>query len=168
MSVITIFSGSFCSADAVIGDVIESTGYRKIDDNRVVDRAAALSGIPESKIRRAFSSRNVGVQQIHPRKGMLRGLPAAGPGRIFGGGTGGGPRLLQPAHPPDHQPCAACLPDRRYALPHRTGRRHPGTGGKGGAGTDPCQRCGLRRLDPIPGQRSTTRGTQTCTISSCP
>jgi CheY-like chemotaxis protein len=57
MSVITIFSGTFCSADAVVGDIIESTGYRRIDDTLVVDRAAAMSGMPEGKIRRAFSAR---------------------------------------------------------------------------------------------------------------
>ncbi|PID39192.1 MAG: response regulator [Proteobacteria bacterium] len=57
MSVMTIFSGSFCSADAVIGDVIERSSYRKIGDNQVVERAANLSGMPENKIRRAFSSR---------------------------------------------------------------------------------------------------------------
>jgi CheY-like chemotaxis protein/cytidylate kinase len=57
MSVITIFSGRFCSADAVVQDVMDSTGYRLIIDDRIVDNAAKQSGIPEDKVRRAFSSK---------------------------------------------------------------------------------------------------------------
>jgi len=57
MSVITIFSGRYCGADAVIQDVIGSTGHRLITDDRIVQTAAKASGIQESKIRRAFSAR---------------------------------------------------------------------------------------------------------------
>ena len=57
MSVITIFSGIFCSADAVVKDVMDSTGYRLIDDSQVVVDAARLSGMLETKIRRAFSTK---------------------------------------------------------------------------------------------------------------
>lgn len=57
MSVIAIFSGLFCSADAVIRDVIDSTGYRLVTDDQVIRRAADASGMPEDKIRRAFSTK---------------------------------------------------------------------------------------------------------------
>jgi two-component system response regulator CpxR len=57
MSVITIFSGIFCSADAVVRDVMDSTGYRLITDDRVVRMAAKTSGMPEDKVRRAFSAK---------------------------------------------------------------------------------------------------------------
>jgi len=57
MSVIAIFSGLYCSADAVIQDVIDSTGHRLITDDRIVQKAAEASGIQENKIRRAFSAR---------------------------------------------------------------------------------------------------------------
>jgi CheY-like chemotaxis protein len=57
MSVIAIFSGRYCSADAVIQDVIDSTGHRLITDDQLVKKAADASGIQESKIRRAFSAR---------------------------------------------------------------------------------------------------------------
>jgi two-component system, OmpR family, response regulator CpxR len=57
MSVITIFSGIFCSADAVIRDVMDSTGYRLITDEQVIRMAAETSGMPENKVRRAFSAK---------------------------------------------------------------------------------------------------------------
>ncbi|MBC2710233.1 MAG: response regulator [Desulfosarcina sp.] len=57
MSVITIFSGIFCSADAVVRDVMDSTGYRLITDEQVILKAAETSGMPENKIRRAFSAK---------------------------------------------------------------------------------------------------------------
>ncbi|GAB6904894.1 hypothetical protein DESC_480177 [Desulfosarcina cetonica] len=57
MSVITLFSGIFCNADAVVRDLMQSTGYPLIDDDRIVAMAADLSGMPEGKIRRAFSAK---------------------------------------------------------------------------------------------------------------
>ncbi len=57
MSVITIFSGNFCSADAVIRDVMDSTGYRLITDDRVTAQAAKTSGMAKDKVRRAFSAK---------------------------------------------------------------------------------------------------------------
>ncbi|WP_372680108.1 response regulator [Desulfosarcina sp.] len=57
MSVIAIFSGIFSSADAVVRDVMDSTGYRLITDDRLVTSAAETSGMPESKVQRAFSAK---------------------------------------------------------------------------------------------------------------
>jgi len=57
MSVITIFSGIFCSADAVVRDVMDSAGYRLITDEQVILKAAEASGMPEHKVRRAFSAK---------------------------------------------------------------------------------------------------------------
>ena len=57
MPVIAIFSGQFCSADAVIRDIIDSTGYRLVVDKQIIGNAAETSGMPENKIRRAFSSK---------------------------------------------------------------------------------------------------------------
>ncbi len=57
MSVIAIFSGIFCSADAVVRDVMDSTGYRLITDDQLVTRAAETSGMPASKVQRAFSAK---------------------------------------------------------------------------------------------------------------
>ena len=57
MSVIAIFSGNFCNADAVVRDVIDSTGYRLITDDTVIGNAAEASGMPDDKVRRAFSAK---------------------------------------------------------------------------------------------------------------
>jgi two-component system response regulator CpxR len=57
MSVVTLFSGIYCAADAVVREVTDSTGYRMISDERIVDIAAETSGMPQNKIRRAFSAK---------------------------------------------------------------------------------------------------------------
>ena len=57
MSVITLFSGIFCNEEAVVRDVVETTGHRLITDDMVIAGASELSGIKESKIKKAFSSR---------------------------------------------------------------------------------------------------------------
>ena len=57
MSVISIFNGTFCNAHAVVRDVIGSTGYRLITDEMVIKSAAQTSGMPEGKVRRAFSAK---------------------------------------------------------------------------------------------------------------
>jgi CheY-like chemotaxis protein len=55
MSIITIFSGSFCNENLVIEEIIFRTGYRLITDNEVVAEASRLSEMAESKIMRTFS-----------------------------------------------------------------------------------------------------------------
>ena len=57
MSVISIFSGIFCSADAVVRDVMDRTGYRLITDDQVIAKTAETSGMPGNKVQRAFSAR---------------------------------------------------------------------------------------------------------------
>ncbi len=57
MSIITLFSGSFCNQEAVVRDIIESTGYRQITDEMITNHASELSGIEKHKIQRAFSSK---------------------------------------------------------------------------------------------------------------
>jgi two-component system, OmpR family, response regulator CpxR len=57
MSVITIFSGSFCKEDLVIEDLLLKTGYTLITDKEIVAGASRASGMAESKIRRTFSAK---------------------------------------------------------------------------------------------------------------
>lgn len=57
MSVITIFSGSFCKEEQVSKKVQDRTGYPLFSDREVVAEAARLSSIPEAKLDRAFSAR---------------------------------------------------------------------------------------------------------------
>ena len=56
MSIITLFSGSFCNENSVIQEIISRTGYRLITDNEVVAEASQLSEIAENKIMQAFSA----------------------------------------------------------------------------------------------------------------
>ncbi len=57
MPVITLFSGKYCNEEAVTREVKDRTGYRWIEENGIISRAAALSGMGEAKIRSAFSSK---------------------------------------------------------------------------------------------------------------
>ncbi|MGD9733526.1 MAG: response regulator [Desulfamplus sp.] len=54
MSVITIFSGSFCHEDAVVKDLVKATGYNLISQQEIVKKASSLSKISETKIAEAF------------------------------------------------------------------------------------------------------------------
>ena len=56
MSIITLFSGSFCDENPVLEELISRTGYRLITDKDVVAEASRLSEMAESKIMRAFST----------------------------------------------------------------------------------------------------------------
>jgi CheY-like chemotaxis protein len=57
MPIISIFSGVFCGKQPIIDDLVDSTGYRHVTDEDIVNRVEALTGAPESMIRRAFSSK---------------------------------------------------------------------------------------------------------------
>jgi CheY-like chemotaxis protein len=57
MSVITIFSGSFCREEQVCREVQSRTGSPLFFDKEVVAEASRLSGIPEARLDRAFSAR---------------------------------------------------------------------------------------------------------------
>ena len=54
MSVITIFSGSFCNENDVLREVLARSGYRLIQDDDIVAEACKASGMAESKVKRAF------------------------------------------------------------------------------------------------------------------
>ena len=57
MPVLTIFSGLFCHAEAVVRDVMDSTGHRLITDDDIIACAVEQFDMPENKIRRAFSAK---------------------------------------------------------------------------------------------------------------
>jgi len=85
MSVITIFSGTFCNEDAVVRALGAQTGYRLVSDTELVAAASRQSGIPEAKIERAFSARTSVFNKFtherersmaHLRMAMARALAA--------------------------------------------------------------------------------------------
>lgn len=57
MSIISVFSGSYCNGHDVVQQLVDHTGYRLVEDAAVAASAGAISGLTESKIARAFSGR---------------------------------------------------------------------------------------------------------------
>lgn len=57
MSVITIFNGICCDEEKVVKQLGLATGYTVYSDQDLVAAASRISGIPESKIARAFSAK---------------------------------------------------------------------------------------------------------------
>jgi two-component system response regulator CpxR len=57
MSVITLFSGTFCREGQVVKEVASSIGYRLVTDEEIVTKASKASAFGEAKIRRAFSAK---------------------------------------------------------------------------------------------------------------
>jgi CheY-like chemotaxis protein len=55
MSIISLFSGSFCRADEVVPRLVEHTGYACVTDDEIVRRASELSGVSPEKLSRPFS-----------------------------------------------------------------------------------------------------------------
>jgi len=58
MPIITIFSGGFCRENPVVQEVTAGTGYRQITDDEIVDQASRSAAMPESRIKRAFSTKS--------------------------------------------------------------------------------------------------------------
>jgi CheY-like chemotaxis protein len=50
----TVFSGDFCKADSIVSELLDRTRYRRVTDDDLVQRAAAISGTGEKKIRAVF------------------------------------------------------------------------------------------------------------------
>lgn len=57
MSIITVFSGTYCNEEQALNQIINKTGYKYLTDNDFVTRAAGMSGLAENKIFRAFSAK---------------------------------------------------------------------------------------------------------------
>ena len=57
MSVIGIFSGTFCREEPVLRELQKRIGYELVADKDIVKRASAHSGVAEGKIERAFSAK---------------------------------------------------------------------------------------------------------------
>lgn len=57
MSVIGIFSGTFCREEPILRDLQKRIGYEIVLDKNIVKKASALSGVTIGKIERAFSAK---------------------------------------------------------------------------------------------------------------
>jgi len=54
MSIISLFSGSFCQADEIVQRLLGRTGYTHVPDDEIVRRASELSGVAAEKLARSF------------------------------------------------------------------------------------------------------------------
>ncbi|MFH0945767.1 MAG: response regulator [Planctomycetota bacterium] len=57
MSIISLFSGSFCREEPVSERLLQAMNYRLVTDREIVSAASQLSGMATQKIERAFSSK---------------------------------------------------------------------------------------------------------------
>ncbi len=57
MSVISIFSGTFCQEDRIIQDLVKETAYKLIKDTDIISQASKDSGIDKQKMERVFSTK---------------------------------------------------------------------------------------------------------------
>lgn len=54
---ISIFSGDFCNGSSVVRELLDRTGCKLVTEHTVLSKAVELSGMSESKIEKAFSSK---------------------------------------------------------------------------------------------------------------
>jgi two-component system, OmpR family, response regulator CpxR len=54
MSVVALFSGTYCRAQEIAVRLAEETGYRLVTDEHIVDRATVLSGQPVKQLQRCL------------------------------------------------------------------------------------------------------------------
>ena len=57
MPIVTVFNGTFCNAEAVVRNLLETSGGGTVADDDVAAKAAEQCDMPENKIRRAFSAK---------------------------------------------------------------------------------------------------------------
>ena len=57
MSIVNVFSATFCKKEVLIKNLAEEIGYRLIEDRELTAEASRMSGIPANKIERTFSSK---------------------------------------------------------------------------------------------------------------
>ena len=57
MTILAIFSGTFCNAETIVDGCRQKTGQKLITDEALVSEAARLSGLTEKKIEAAFAAK---------------------------------------------------------------------------------------------------------------
>lgn len=88
MSVITIFSGNFCHEDAIIKDLVKTTGYNLIGQQDIMKKAGSLSKIAEAKIAEAFMEKtSIFNKFTHEKERSIAYLRLALAGLLENGGN---------------------------------------------------------------------------------
>jgi two-component system, OmpR family, response regulator CpxR len=78
MSIISIFSGTFCNEETLIEELTRHSGYTLLRDKEIVHTASSLSKMPVSKIEKAFSAKtSVFNKFTHERERSIAYLKAS-------------------------------------------------------------------------------------------
>jgi CheY-like chemotaxis protein len=68
MSVITVFDGVFCNQRPIVKEILARSGYKLMVEANILAKAGKHSGIPETKISRAFSAKTSVFNQFTHEK----------------------------------------------------------------------------------------------------
>lgn len=68
MSIISVFTGSYCNEDLAIKEILKKTGCKHLTDSDIVSKAAELSGFHESRITKVFSAKTSVLNQFTHEK----------------------------------------------------------------------------------------------------
>lgn len=78
MSIISVFTGTYCNEESAIKEILKKTGYKHLTDSDIVSRAVKLSGLSESKIVKAFSAKTSAFNQFtHEKERAIASLRLA-------------------------------------------------------------------------------------------
>lgn len=68
MSIITVFTGTYCNEESAIKEILKKTGYKYLSDSDIVSKAGSLSDLPENKVFKAFSAKTSVFNQLTHEK----------------------------------------------------------------------------------------------------
>ena len=68
MSIITVFTGTYCNEESAIKEILKKTGYKYLSDSDIVSKASSLSDLPENKVFKAFSAKTSVFNQVTHEK----------------------------------------------------------------------------------------------------
>ncbi len=68
MSIITVFTGTYCNEESAIKEILKKTGYKYLSDSDIVSKAGSLSDLPENKVFKAFSAKTSVLNQLTHEK----------------------------------------------------------------------------------------------------
>jgi two-component system, OmpR family, response regulator CpxR len=68
MSIISVFTGTYCNEESAIRVILDKTGYKSLTDSDIISKAVRLSDLPEAKIMKAFSAKPSAFNQFTHEK----------------------------------------------------------------------------------------------------
>jgi two-component system response regulator CpxR len=68
MSIISVFTGTYCNEESAIKAILQKTGYKYFGDSDIVSKASKLSGVSENKLAKAFAAKTSAFNQFTREK----------------------------------------------------------------------------------------------------